>query len=391
MPADFSPNEQPKYINTREIDIYKKGQILYGLNLALPEIRRSKTVYLAEGYMDVIALHQAGIVNAVAPCGTAFTDEQAKMLHNWAETIVLVFDSDEAGQTAAYKGIITCRKNNLACRLVVPGETEDGEKLKDPADILEKFDEKTLKNTMNRVIMDSEYLIARGIAQNDISTPRGKALLCEMLFPYIAVLGSASERDDCIGLVSDRIYVDKSSILNDFNKWLHNSRQSPEDPAYKEKTEKKISIKMNDELFLLIFVLVNPKLYPKLRSLVAIKDINDTCAKDIFVALEECFMNDESGTEDVLARISSVELKNFIIRRGISPEFKGDSGKISKKLMEDGINRVKIKKFRHRLEELSADMRMKERNLNISNDDDFTELIKEKMYIVNEIQKLEGR
>jgi DNA primase len=112
--------EGPKYINSRETEIYHKGQTLFAIDLALPEIRKTKTAYLAEGYMDVIALHQAGITNALAPLGTAFTDEQAKLLGRWADQVNLVFDSDEAGQNAAVKAIMTCRKNGLACMVVVP-------------------------------------------------------------------------------------------------------------------------------------------------------------------------------------------------------------------------------------------------------------------------------
>jgi len=143
--------EPPKYINTREIETYKKSQVLYALDLALPEIRRSKTVYLAEGYMDVIALHQAGVTNAVAPCGTAFTDEQAKTLRHWADTAVLVFDTDEAGRQAAEKGIITCRKNGLSCSLYAPDKSNEA--LKDPAEILQKFGADTLTKSMKCVTL----------------------------------------------------------------------------------------------------------------------------------------------------------------------------------------------------------------------------------------------
>ncbi|MDR2786135.1 MAG: DNA primase, partial [Treponema sp.] len=128
----------PKYINSRESDIYRKGATLFAIDLAMSEIRRTKTAYLAEGYMDVIALHQAGITNAVAPLGTAFTDDQARLLKRWAERICLVFDADGAGQTAAVKAILSCRKNSLDCSVVVPGRQlpgngEDGAPLKDPA------------------------------------------------------------------------------------------------------------------------------------------------------------------------------------------------------------------------------------------------------------------
>ena len=144
-------------------------------------------------------------------------------------------------------------------------------------------------------------------------------------------------------------------------------------------------------MFLLIVVLVNYALYQEFRALVAMQDIEKLAAKEIFVALEECFINGENGTEAALARISSAELRNFIIKRGISPEFKGDQKRDPRKLMEDGINALKIKRFRQRRVKINAELRNKERNLHLINDNDLSDLIAEQMYIDAEIKKLEGK
>jgi DNA primase len=117
----------PKYINSPETELYKKGETLFAVDLALPEIRKTATVHIVEGYMDVIALHQAGITNAVAPLGTAFTDDQARLLRRWADKLILVFDSDKAGQEAVRKGILTGRRNGFSCFVVTPGGGEGGE------------------------------------------------------------------------------------------------------------------------------------------------------------------------------------------------------------------------------------------------------------------------
>ena len=135
----------PKYMNSGESGRYKKGETLFAIDLALPEIRKTREAYLAEGYMDVVALHQAGVTNAVAPLGTAFTDGQARLLKRWAERVYLIFDADEAGQNAAFKGIMTCRKNGLESFVVVlnpensPELEAGGLAPKDPADVLKNF------------------------------------------------------------------------------------------------------------------------------------------------------------------------------------------------------------------------------------------------------------
>jgi DNA primase len=380
--------EPPKYINSRETDAYKKSHILFALDLALPEIRRSKTVYLAEGYMDVIALHQAGVTNAVASCGTAFTDEQARLLRNWADKAILVFDTDEAGQKAASKSILTCRKNGLGCSLVQ--QNADGGDQKDPADILLKFGEDHLKRSMNFVIMDLDYLIAKAKALFDVTTPKGKAEALAVLYPYLDALESKTERDACIEILADEMRADRGAVDNDYDSWRRSGKAGrAKDADSKEVSGTDKPIRMNEELFLLTVVSVNMDLYPEFRASIDIKEIEDPCAKELYVALEECFMNEESGADAFLARINSGTLRSFVVERGMSPEFRANEKRDPKKLMEDGIKRFKEKKLRRRLSEINADMRIMERNTGAAGDD-LNGLVAEKMQLDAEIRKLEG-
>jgi len=359
--------------------------------LALPEIRRSKTVYLAEGYMDVIALHQGGVTNAVASCGTAFTDEQARLLRNWADTAVLVFDTDEAGQKAASKAIITCRKNGLGCSVVLY-DAESGAQ-KDPADILQNFGEDYLKRRMKSVIIDLDYLVVKAKALFDVMTPKGKAQALALLYPYLDALESKTERDACVQAIADEMRADRGAVDNDYERWRRSgggaSAAGAKDADSKEVSGTERPIRMNEELFLLTVVSVNMELYPEFRASIEMKEIEDPCAKELFVALEECFINEESGADAFLERISSSHLRNFIVERGISPEFRADAKRDPKKLMEDGIKRVKEKKIRRRLSEISAEMRIMERNPGNAGDD-LSGLVAEKMLLDAEIRKLEG-
>jgi DNA primase len=340
--------------------------------------------------MDVIALHQAGVTNAVAPCGTAFTDEQAKTLRHWADAAVLVFDSDEAGQKAAVKGIVTCRANGLACSVVVPGRTDDGDELKDPAAILQEFGAGILNKSMKSVILDSRYLITRGKALYDTSTPQGKAQALATLYPYFEALDSEAERNACIEAAADEMRIDKAAALADYERWRRTN-------APKNNVEEVLpavsTVRMNDELFLLTVVSVNTHLYPEFRAFIERREIEleDPAAKELYVALEECFRNEESGPDALISRIASPVVRNFIIERGISPEFKGDSKRDPRRLMEDGIRRIKGKKLYRRLSEIGAEMRLRERDSGGGAGGDFQDLIAEKMYIDAEIRMLEGK
>jgi len=388
--AQIDGRDPPKYVNTRETDAYKKGQILYGLDLALPEMRRTKAVCVAEGYMDVIALHQAGVANAVAPCGTAFTDEQARLLRNWAEGATLAFDADDAGMKAAVKGIVTCRKNGLACSLVAHGNAAEGGETSDmpsdPADILQKFGPEALNLAMKNVIIDLEYLIARGKRLYDTSIPQGKAEALAAFYPYFDALGSQTERNACMEAVADALRADRESVRADYARSRKASAER-EQAGREEAPYRSKAIRMNDELYLLTLVSVNENMYAEFRASVEMREIEDPAAKELFVALEECFMNGETGADALLSRISWDKLREFVAERGVSPEFRAGAACNPERLMRDGVKRIRAKWLRRRLSEIGSELRVMERNSGA--DMDFDGLIAEKMRLDVEIRELE--
>jgi DNA primase len=395
--------DPPKYINSPETEIYRKGQTLFAIDHAKPQLRQTKTAILAEGYMDVIALHQAGIINAVAPLGTAFTDEQASWLRRWVESVVLIFDNDEAGQKAAYKAINTCRKNGLSCSLIQVSDTfkketgaDDISQFKDPADVLQRFGNEILKRMMNCTINDFEYLISLGVSR--IGSDGNINRAAEFLFPYLDALDSEVERDDCISQIADAIRIERTAVRNDYNKWKgegYSPRAAREEKQASAFTE--LTVRRNTELIMLTTVAVNMELYPKFRTALEIKEIDDPVAKELFVALEECFMHDERGIDSLLARIKDEQLKKFIVSHADSPEFRGYTAGVNehinvtspRRLMEDGINEIKKKRLRKRLTEISSEIRQIERNMGESGN--INELLAEKKIIDLQIRKLEGR
>lgn len=114
----LDPEERAKYLNSPESPIFQKSQLLYGLYQAKPHLRQERFVILVEGYLDVIALHQAGIMQAVAPLGTALTTEQAHLMQRYADQVYIAFDSDEAGVKAAIRAIPILLQNDLSVHIV---------------------------------------------------------------------------------------------------------------------------------------------------------------------------------------------------------------------------------------------------------------------------------
>jgi DNA primase len=407
----------PKYINSPETEIYKKGETLFAIDLALPEIRKTGTVHIVEGYMDVIALHQAGITNAVAPLGTAFTDDQARLLRRWADKLILVFDSDKAGQEAARKGILTGRKNGFSCFVVVPGGGEGeeggrgGEALspeappKDPADILKNFGAEALQKRVKCFITDLDYLINRAKSLYNIRDSEGKARAAAFIFPYLETLDSEVARDACIEAAADAFGINRSSVAGDYRRFSRGQGGLGRVPGNTPKEElpgqsqgqPSPRIRMNDELTLLTAVAVHDmpegseKLYPWFRSVLKIKEIEDHGAKEIFVALEECFTNDETGMDALLSRISSPDLKKYIIERAVSKEFSVNPDR----LVVDGIKKVTRKRLERRLDEIVIKLRGLKNDAgrppsgnSASREGELEELLEEKMSIDEELRRL---
>lgn len=107
----LSPDDMPKYLNSPKTELFDKSQLLYGMDLARREMRALNQAVIVEGYMDVIALHQAGFKNVVASMGTALTEEQFGILKRTTRNIVLALDADQAGQNATLRGLETARRS----------------------------------------------------------------------------------------------------------------------------------------------------------------------------------------------------------------------------------------------------------------------------------------
>ena len=143
----------PKYVNSPENLIYTKGRHLYGLNLAKKNSEKMKRILVVEGYMDVISPHQAGITNVVASLGTALTEAQGKLLRQYAEEVVLSYDSDAAGQKAIMRGIEIMQSMGVMVKVL------QMEGAKDPDEFVLKYGPERFEKLINNSLSAIEYKI----------------------------------------------------------------------------------------------------------------------------------------------------------------------------------------------------------------------------------------
>ncbi len=162
----------PKYMNSPESEVFRKAELLYGLDRARVSIREAGEVVVVEGYTDVMALHQVGMDNAVAALGATLTNEQADALQRLdARTVYLAFDSDEAGQRAILSGLDQAVGRRLAVRAVtVPGG-------KDPADAVLGGHFEEFREALSRGVSEVEFRFERVLARHDAGTLEGQAAI----------------------------------------------------------------------------------------------------------------------------------------------------------------------------------------------------------------------
>ncbi|HPK01020.1 MAG TPA: DNA primase [Candidatus Sumerlaeota bacterium] len=184
-----SEREAPKYINSAETPLFSKSRLLYGMALARDAIRESRQVILLEGYMDWIALHRRGLANALAGMGTALTEDQARLIRRIADRATLIYDGDEPGQKAAFRGTELLLRQGLEVRIVtLPAEH-------DPDTFLEAEGTQALRERIAEAPAAVSYFTARIGERANLSRPEGKADAVQQIAPLLLALGDPAIRE----------------------------------------------------------------------------------------------------------------------------------------------------------------------------------------------------
>ena len=303
------PSKSPKYLNSGDLIQYKKGSTLYAFHLAKQAIREKKEVIFCEGYMDCIAYHQCGIENAVAPLGTALTNEQIAIIKPFVSTVLLSFDSDGAGQKATRRAILMLRRQGLSVKII---QLSGG---KDPAEIMVNFGPETLTNDVKCAILDNDYLLSKLLEVYSKETPEGKAHASLEYFEYLDALQSDVQRNACLEQLCQTYDIDPEAARRDYSnrerlaQHITRTNQEPQ-----KNTEKQEKIRLTSELRAVITVITDDKSYFQQMSRdVSVEDFDDPQAKKLFMLLAECSKQDSFSVSNILNRCDSDELRGLIM------------------------------------------------------------------------------
>jgi DNA primase len=212
-------DSDPKYLNSPETPLYNKSKTLYGLHRAKDKCRTDKTIYIVEGYLDLLALHQHGIENSVATLGTALTVDHVRLMTRYAQRMVLVYDSDEAGIRSAQRCIDTFWKEHVDFQRedVFREEKADTHILvlpegHDPDSYLFEHGVEAFLETASRAPGIISFLIDRAIAGHGLST-EGKIRIVAELKSSLAAINDRVARSIYIKQLAERIEIDEAVLL----------------------------------------------------------------------------------------------------------------------------------------------------------------------------------
>lgn len=294
---------KPKYLNSPETMIFDKSRNLYGLNFARSS--RAGNIILCEGYMDVIAMHQAGFTQAVASLGTAFTAGQASLVRRFAQEVILAYDSDGAGVKAALRAIGILKESGLT------GKVLSLEPYKDPDEFIKNQGAEAFQERI-RQAENSFFFELRMLEQDyDLKDPEGKTRFHREIAKKLCGFSEEVERENYIQAVAEKYHLGFENLRRLVRSYAAETGYAQ--PAFRPRSglnserQKKSGPQENrrkSQKLLLTWLVEEPSLYPKIRRYISAGDFTEELYRQI---AQRLFEDLEKGEVNPAAVISLFE------------------------------------------------------------------------------------
>lgn len=342
----------PKYMNSPETPVYNKGRNLYALNYA--KTARTKTLLVVEGYMDVISLHQSGIINTVASLGTALTESQGRLLKKYAEEIIISYDADTAGEAATMRGLDLL--SDLGCSVRVL-EIPQG---KDPDEYIKRNGVEEFRKLIDRSQALVEYKVSRLKGQIDTASTEGKIAFLNKAAAILARVENNLEREMYAKKLSKEYEISEEAIFSEIykrvkprtgvrQKQINMTSVGREAPKTAPRDDSK---QVHDERFILALLCLDNSLFTIVREHMGVGDFsgpNMQAAELVYKKLTESrelqpaeLMNMlDAGTAQDFSRIINEECHCEDNRKAILGKIKGIELYRAEKRQKEVLNLLK--------------------------------------------------
>lgn len=275
---------EPKYLNSPETKLFDKSKNLYGMNIA--RTARTKKVIIVEGYMDVIALHQAGFNNAVASLGTAFTTGQASLIRRYADEVVIAYDTDGAGIKATLRAIPILKNAGLGVRVL------SVEGAKDPDEFIQTYGTEAFETLIGKAESSFMFEIRQLEQSFDLKDPEGRTKFDMAVANKLLTLDNELERDNYLDAIIDKYQIKRQgmeSLLARLGKNVGIAAKEPEKEIIKQRESKDVLMRAQKNM--LTFITSHNKVFGAVKGFLSPKEFADPVynkvAEKVFEAYEK--------------------------------------------------------------------------------------------------------
>lgn len=336
----------PKYLNSPESPLFSKRRQLYGLNLARPYIREENEAILVEGYMDCIKMHQYGFTNTVAALGTAFTPEQAALLHRYTENVLVLYDGDTAGQRETLRAIDLLMQEGLKANTVTLPNNMD------PDDMLNTNGTAGMKkflqaNRISGLEFKLEYFLAESVILN---LPRQVEII-ERLYSDFSQLQSVIEQDSFIDLLVRKLKTPELTVRKELKR-LSRAQSNPLcfcPPKEKYSITEKIIAAM----------LANNSVFAQIKAELGLNIFIDEAEQELILAAEQLLLQSDCDLPAMLKIQSSGKIWEPLLARLITAIEHGHTAQ--KSLIDKFIYEIQDAQKKHAREKIIRSINLLEK------------------------------
>lgn len=372
-----------KYLNSPESTVYLKRKTLYGLFHAKDDIRKLNKAILVEGYMDVVALYQHGIKNAVASSGTSLTDDQVRLLSRYTKNIVVIFDADAAGMKAAMRSIEILLKQDFDVNVLSLPEGED------PDSFINQFGQTQFEEMVKSAKNFLEFQTSQYEAEGMFEDPTTETEAIRELVKSASFVNDELKRGLLIRSISRKFNLREKLLESELQKYLNENKRANNQKINKTKTGRPTSkpkpevspavLNLEKEIVQLLFE-GNEEIIGNIFDTIMPEDFSNSALGSLAKIVYESFLKGQYATATLIEKIEDEKLKDYVLNFSLSSyqissnwDKKSSSGKIEvdlKQLSTDIINKYQILKIDEQIK--SNEIKI----LNLADDKEVIELMK---------------
>lgn len=340
----LTEEEEAKYINSPESPIYVKGRHLYGLNLTRDEIRQKDRAVVVEGYFDCITAFQGGIKNVVASLGTSLTSEQIRLLKRYTHNVVMVYDSDRAGQDATMRSLDLFIQESMSVRVAaLPPDC-------DPDSFLRKFGDEPFRDLLGSAKELFDYKLEILASRFDATKPEGKTRIVQEMLVSLSNFKDAVLQSEYARRLAQRLDVSEEALVIELRKIK--DRNAYKAPEFIRET----SLKVNPtERLLINLILRETELVSRLREKLCPADFQDARIARVFALI--CDLSSQGKVvrpSSLIGYLNDRELTNLISELTAEEELPLES---AEEVFNDCITRIKKQRLNSRCQALQKQIK----------------------------------